>query len=139
MAFEWVAGLFQTEQTRGLSGDTAHTVALDDANPYYNYRLRRHKADGDIVGDHSLLWFTSPYVKRRSGLGTHVAAEVGEESDTTVLRALRRPESAAHVAIVTAGIDEDGVVAGVRVVPRCAQRNAAVRRLLHERCVLGKG
>jgi hypothetical protein len=78
MAFEWVAGLFQTEQTRGLSGDTAYTVALDDANPYYNYRLRRHRADGDIVGDHNLLWFTSPYVKRRSGLGTHVAAEVGE-------------------------------------------------------------
>ena len=31
MAFEWVAGLFQgdNQQTRGLSGDSAHTVALD--------------------------------------------------------------------------------------------------------------
>ena len=78
MAFEWVAGLFQSEQTRGLSGDSAHTVALDDANPYYNYRLRRHKAEGDIIENHGLLWYTSPYVKRRAGLGTHVSAEVGE-------------------------------------------------------------
>ena len=71
MAFEWVAGLFQADnqQTRGLSGDSASSVALDDANPYYNYRLRRHKAEGDLVADPGLLWYTSPYVKRRSGLG----------------------------------------------------------------------
>ena len=78
MAFEWVAGLFQSEQTRGLSGDSASTVALDDANPYYNYRLRRHLAEGDIVQEPGLLWYTSPYVKQRTGLGTHVGAEVGE-------------------------------------------------------------
>ncbi|MEM6931541.1 MAG: hypothetical protein AAF602_31715, partial [Myxococcota bacterium] len=80
MAFEWVAGLFQgdNQQTRGLSGDNAHSVALDDSNPYYNYRLRRHKAEGDIVQDPGLLWYTSPYVKRRTGLGTHVGAEIGD-------------------------------------------------------------
>src|SRR6188508_2667126 len=80
MAFEWVAGLFQSDnqQTRGLSGDSAHTVALDESNPYYNYRLRRHKAEGDLIADPGLLWYTSPYVKRRTGLGTHVGAEVGE-------------------------------------------------------------
>lgn len=80
MAFEWVAGLFQADnqQTRGLSGDSAHSVALDDSNPYYNYRLRRHKAEGDLVADPGLLWYTSPYVKRRSGLGTHVGAEIGD-------------------------------------------------------------
>ena len=78
MAFEWVAGLFQSDQTRGLSGDSASAVALDDANPYYNYRLRRHMAEGDIVHDPGLLWYTSPYVKQRTGLGTHVGAEVGE-------------------------------------------------------------
>ncbi len=80
MAFEWVAGLFQgdNQQTRGLSGDNAQSVALDDSNPYYNYRLRRHKAEGDIVQDPGLLWYTSPYVKRRTGLGTHVGAEVGD-------------------------------------------------------------
>ncbi|MEZ4321233.1 MAG: hypothetical protein R3F61_27405 [Myxococcota bacterium] len=78
MAFDWIAGLFQSEQTRGLSGDSASAVALDDSNPYYNYRLRRHKAEGDVVADPGLLWYTSPYVKRRTGLGTHIAAEQGE-------------------------------------------------------------
>ncbi len=74
--------LFASEQTRGLSGDSASAVALDDANPYYNYRLRRHKADGDLVVDPNLLWFTSPYVKRRTGLGTHVAAEKADGTAT---------------------------------------------------------
>jgi hypothetical protein len=96
MAFEWVAGLFQSDnqQTRGLSGDHAHSVALDDANPYYNYRLRHHKAEGDLIADPGLLWFTSPYVKRRSGLGTHVGAEVGDgtASYTDVLLVLSRED-----------------------------------------------
>jgi hypothetical protein len=74
--------LFASEQTRGLSGDTASTVALDDSNPYYNYRLRRHKAEGDVIADPALLWYTSPYVKRRTGLGTHVAAEKGDGTAT---------------------------------------------------------
>lgn len=78
MGFDWITGLFQSEQTRGLSGDSASAVALDDSNPYYNYRLRRHRAEGDIVADPSLLWYTSPYVKRRTGLGTQIAAERGE-------------------------------------------------------------
>lgn len=78
MAFEWVAGLFQSEEARGLSGESASSVALDDANPYYNYRLRRHSTDGDLVADPGLLWYTSPYVTQRQGLGTHVAAEPGE-------------------------------------------------------------
>ncbi len=78
MAFEWVAGLFQSEGARGLSGESASAVALDEANPYYNYRLRRHASDGDLVADPGLLWYTSPYVTQRQGLGTHVAAEPGE-------------------------------------------------------------
>jgi hypothetical protein len=99
MAFEWVAGLFQSDnqQTRGLSGDQAHTVALDESNPYYNFRLRRHKAEGDLIADPGLLWYTSPYVKRRSGLGTHVSAEVGEGSTanyTDILLILSREDFA---------------------------------------------
>ncbi|MEQ1506646.1 MAG: hypothetical protein ABMB14_30745, partial [Myxococcota bacterium] len=98
MAFEWVAGLFQSDnqQTRGLSGDQAHSVALDDSNPYYNYRLRRHKAEGDLIADPGLLWYTSPYVKRRSGLGTHVGAEVGDGTAnyTDVLLILSRDDFA---------------------------------------------
>jgi hypothetical protein len=99
MAFEWVAGLFQSDnqQTRGLSGDQAHSVALDESNPYYNFRLRRHKAEGDLVTDPGLLWYTSPYVKRRSGLGTHVSAEVGDGNTanyTDILLILSREDFA---------------------------------------------
>jgi hypothetical protein len=99
MAFEWVAGLFQSDnqQTRGLSGDQAHSVALDDSNPYYNFRLRRHKAEGDLIADPGLLWYTSPYVKRRSGLGTHVSADVGEGNSanyTDILLVLSRDDYA---------------------------------------------
>lgn len=78
MAFDWIAGLFQSEQTRGLSGDGASAVALDDSNPYYNYRLRRHRTDDNLVEAPQLLWFTSQFVAERSGLGTHIAAERGE-------------------------------------------------------------
>ncbi len=75
---DWVSGLFQSEQTRGLSGGSAPSVALDDKNPYYNFRLLRHRADGDLIQDPALLWYTSPFVKQRSGLGTHVASEIGD-------------------------------------------------------------
>ncbi|MBN2800104.1 MAG: hypothetical protein JXX28_13245, partial [Deltaproteobacteria bacterium] len=75
---DWVPNLYQSEQTRGLSGGGATGVALDASNPYYNFRLRRHKAEGDVVADPALLWHTSPYVKRRTGLGTHIAATRGE-------------------------------------------------------------
>ncbi len=93
--------LFSSEQTRGLSGDSAATVALDDANPYYNYRLRRHKAEGDLVADPSLLWYTSPYVKRRTGLGTHVAAEKGDgvATYTDVLLILSAEDHARALAL----------------------------------------
>jgi len=108
MAFEWVAGLFQSDnkQARGLSGDSANTVALDEANPYYNYRLRRHAAEGDLVADPGLLWYTSPYVKRRTGLGTHIAAEMGEGTAnyTDVLLILSRADRA------RAGADWEAIV-----------------------------
>lgn len=102
MAFEWVAGLFQSDnqQARGLSGGSGTNsgggsgIPLDDSNPYYNYRLRRHKAEGDLIADPGLLWYTSPYVKRRSGLGTHVGAEVGDGTAnyTDVLLILSRED-----------------------------------------------
>ena len=39
MAFEWVAGLFQSEEARGLSGESAASVALDESNPFYTRDL----------------------------------------------------------------------------------------------------
>ena len=91
---DWISGLFQSEQTRGLSGGSAPSIALDDANPYYNYRLRRHRAEGDLISDPALLWYTSPFVKQRSGLGTHVASEIGDgqANYTDVLIVLSRAE-----------------------------------------------
>ncbi len=69
---DWIANIFQSDQTRGLSGGTAGLVALDDSNPYYNYRLRRHSADGDLVSEPGLIWYTSAYAARRGGLGVHM-------------------------------------------------------------------
>ncbi|MFT6157794.1 MAG: hypothetical protein ACJA00_000360 [Myxococcota bacterium] len=69
---DWIANIFQSDQTRGLSGGTAGLVALDDSNPYYNYRLRRHSADGDLVSEPGLIWYTSAYAARRGGLGMHM-------------------------------------------------------------------
>ncbi len=91
---DWISGLFQSEQTRGLSGGSAPSIALDDANPYYNYRLRRHRAEGDLISDPALLWYTSPFVKQRSGLGTHVASEIGDgqANYTDVLIVLSRAD-----------------------------------------------
>jgi len=70
---DFVDNLHQSEPTRGLSGGVGGSVAIDEANPYYNYRLRRHRAEGDIVEDPGLLWYTSPYVESREGLGVHIA------------------------------------------------------------------
>jgi len=91
---DWIANLFQSDETRGLSGGAAGAVALDDSNPYYNYRLRRHAADGDLVREPQLLWHTSSHVKRRAGLGIHIAAEKGEgvASFTDVLLILSRED-----------------------------------------------
>lgn len=96
MAFDWIAGLFQSEQTRGLSGDSASAVALDESNPYYNYRLRRHQAEGDLIAEPGLVWYTSPFVQQRAGLGTHIAAEKGEgvANFTDILLILSREDAA---------------------------------------------
>ena len=53
---DWISNLFQTGQTRGLSGGLSAAVTLDETNPFYNYRLQRHAVSGDLVGDPSVLW-----------------------------------------------------------------------------------
>ncbi|TVQ93636.1 MAG: hypothetical protein EA397_04125, partial [Deltaproteobacteria bacterium] len=77
---DWVSNLYQSEQTRGLSGGASPAVALDDANPYYNYKLRRHRTVGDLVVDPTLLWYTSSFVESRDGLGTHLLIDHGNAS-----------------------------------------------------------
>jgi hypothetical protein len=78
MTATWIPNLLQSDQARGLSGDSATGVALDDANPYYNYRLRRQVADGDLVDAPALLWQSGPAGKRRGGLGPHITSEKGD-------------------------------------------------------------
>ena len=50
---DWIANLFQSEQTRGLSGGLSAAVTVDESNPFYNYRLQRHQVQG--------IWFPNPY------------------------------------------------------------------------------
>lgn len=77
---DWVSNLYQSEQTRGLSGGASPAVTLDDANPYYNYKLRRHRTVGDLVADPTLMWYTSSFVESRDGLGMHLLADHGSGS-----------------------------------------------------------
>jgi hypothetical protein len=78
-AFDWVNRLFQGgEQTRGLSGSTHGAVALDDANSFYNYRLRRHYTDADIGLTPQRVWHTNDDLEARTGLGKHVTEALTE-------------------------------------------------------------
>ena len=78
-AFDWLNKLFQgSETTRGLSGAVASAIALDDANSFYNYRLRRHYTDADIAEEPHRLWFTNDDPEARTGLGPHLANAVTE-------------------------------------------------------------
>jgi hypothetical protein len=78
-AFDWVNRLFQGgAQTRGLSGAAGGAVALDDANSFYNFRLRRHYTDADLAIEPSRLWHTNDDPEARTGLGKHVAETLAE-------------------------------------------------------------
>jgi hypothetical protein len=78
-ALDWINPLFQGgEQTRGLSGAEASTVALDQANSFYNFRLRRHYSDHDLVEQPRRIWFTSDDPLARTGLGQQVAESLAE-------------------------------------------------------------
>lgn len=78
-AFDWINKMFQgTEQMRGLSGGVGSAVALDDANSFYNFRLRRHYTDFDVVADPHRLWFTNDDRDARTGLGPHIAEALTE-------------------------------------------------------------
>lgn len=75
----WINRLFQGgEQTRGLSGAEASSVALDDSNSFYNFRLRRHYSDDDMIRIPLRLWFTSDDSVARTGLGPHVSDAMSE-------------------------------------------------------------
>lgn len=78
-AFDYLTQLFQgSEKMRGLSGGVGSAVALDDANSFYNFRLRRHYTDEEITDEPHRLWFTNDDPDARTGLGPHIAEILGE-------------------------------------------------------------
>lgn len=78
-AMNWLNQIFQgSEKMRGLSGGVGSAVALDDANSFYNFRLRRHYTDDEIVDEPHRLWFTNDDVEARTGLGPHIAEVLAE-------------------------------------------------------------
>jgi len=78
-AFDWLNQIFQgSEKMRGLSGGVGSAVALDDANSFYNFRLRRHYTDEEIVDEPHRLWFTNDDPAARTGLGPHIAEVLAE-------------------------------------------------------------
>ena len=75
---DWIANLFQSEQTRGLSGGLSAAVTVDESNPFYNYRLQRHQVHEDLVGQPLLLWTGSGVAEESGGLQEHLLSSVGQ-------------------------------------------------------------
>ncbi|MCO4748000.1 MAG: hypothetical protein KC912_24620, partial [Proteobacteria bacterium] len=72
---EWLSNIMQADQqARGLSGGKGAGLVLDEANPYYNYRLKRFAAGGDLVRDATLLWGNGS----GGGLGPHIESAKGD-------------------------------------------------------------
>jgi hypothetical protein len=97
---DWISNLFQSEQTRGLSGGAAATVALDESNPFYNYRLRRHVVEGDLVADPALLWSGMQAEADTGGLHGHLNTDrssgIAEFTDVLVILSLEDYSKAAQ-------------------------------------------
>lgn len=81
---DWVNRLFQGgEQTRGLSGAGATSLALSDANAFYNFRLRRHVTSADVAAEPMRIWSTSDDAGTRAGLGVHIAEVLADDRPFT--------------------------------------------------------
>ncbi|MCB9682475.1 MAG: hypothetical protein H6733_13505 [Alphaproteobacteria bacterium] len=60
------------QQLRGLSGGSVRWVYLDDANSFYNFRLREHYTDDDLAEQPERLWQASDHPDAE-GLRSHIA------------------------------------------------------------------
>jgi hypothetical protein len=106
-AFDWVNRLFQGgEQTRGLSGALGGAVALDDANSFYNFRLRRHYTDADLGVEPERLWHTNDDPEARTGLGRHVMEVLAEGQRFTDVVIILSGEDYDHALEIDAGFQE---------------------------------
>ena len=63
-----------TGATRGLSGDADPVLPLEPAYDFFNERLRKHRAGGDLVAEPELLWRAGGRGGRRGGLEGHLQA-----------------------------------------------------------------
>ena len=75
---DWIARLFSTGPTAGLSGELEDVLPLEDDDTFFHPRLRRHCTDEDFVVDPSLLWSARSPSGRRVGLRTHLQDVRGE-------------------------------------------------------------
>ena len=75
---DWISNLFQSEQTRGLSGGLSASITLDESNPFYNYRLRRHQVSSDIVSAPLTIWTGNEVKDEDGGLEEHLKSSLGQ-------------------------------------------------------------
>ena len=84
---------------RGLSGGSARWVHLDDANSFFNFRLRQHYTDDEIADDPTRLWRAHDDEADPKGLVAHVADALAEgQRFTDVLIVLSEDDYDACVA-----------------------------------------
>ncbi len=75
---DWIARLFSTGPTAGLSGELEDVLPLEDDDTFFHPRLRRHCTDEDFVTDPAVLWAARSPSGRRVGLRTHLQDVRGE-------------------------------------------------------------
>lgn len=122
MAFDWLSKLLQgSEQTRGLSGESASAVAFDGSNSFYNFRLRRHYTDYDMVEEPRRLWRTLDDLDA-TGLSAHIR-NAGVDGDyTDVLLVLSREDHERSVAAGPGWQDEVGRILHELYITDCRNR-----------------
>lgn len=118
-----ISRLFTSGRTQGLSGGAEVVVDRDPAAAFYASRLRRHKADGDLVTNPELLWIAGAD-PRKGGLRSHIHAERGDgiASFTDVLLIISQADARrAAQAGSEPWTDRTARVVGERFSQYCAQ------------------
>ncbi|MFT5584955.1 MAG: hypothetical protein ACI9VR_002543 [Cognaticolwellia sp.] len=64
---DWISRLFSSGNAQGLSGESA---GLEPGAPWFDGRLQRHRAGGDMIADPTLIWQPTS----GTGLAAHLRA-----------------------------------------------------------------
>lgn len=70
---DWISRLFSSGNAKGLSGEES---ALEPDAPWFDGRLRRHQAGGDLISDPTLIWSTA----NGTGLMQHLRARTADQA-----------------------------------------------------------